>query len=221
MKTRESWGGRRGSNPRHPEPQSGALPAELRPPWEKYKPVLAIIGNQRPAGQSAPQPAKVRRRHLRSPPNARPKCRSLLPQFAECSLFYKLSTSQVFSAAAEFAVRACDRVNRSFVDFRDFRSPPLSPYVCHLFAWGGSSHLMMVKSRRVYSESSAKIANFANSSQAPAETWHGRSVNANAANFKEFSATSEFSGFASSVSKKIVGAPSLAGLGSRIALRPS
>jgi hypothetical protein len=26
------WGGRRGSNPRRPESQSGALPAELRPP---------------------------------------------------------------------------------------------------------------------------------------------------------------------------------------------
>lgn len=27
------WGDRRGSNSRHPEPQSGALPTELRPPW--------------------------------------------------------------------------------------------------------------------------------------------------------------------------------------------
>ena len=26
------WGDRRGLNPRHPEPQSGALPTELRPP---------------------------------------------------------------------------------------------------------------------------------------------------------------------------------------------
>ena len=26
------WGERRGSNPRHPGPQPGALPAELRPP---------------------------------------------------------------------------------------------------------------------------------------------------------------------------------------------
>lgn len=26
------WGERRGLNPRHPEPQSGALPTELRPP---------------------------------------------------------------------------------------------------------------------------------------------------------------------------------------------
>ena len=26
-------GGRRGSNPRHPEPQSGALPTELQPPF--------------------------------------------------------------------------------------------------------------------------------------------------------------------------------------------
>ncbi len=28
------WGDRRGSNPRQPEPQSGALPTELRPPFE-------------------------------------------------------------------------------------------------------------------------------------------------------------------------------------------
>ena len=27
-----SWGGRRGSNPRQPESQSGTLPTELRPP---------------------------------------------------------------------------------------------------------------------------------------------------------------------------------------------
>ena len=28
-----TWGERRGSNPRHPGPQPGALPIELRPPW--------------------------------------------------------------------------------------------------------------------------------------------------------------------------------------------
>ncbi len=28
----KTWGERRGSNPRHPGPQPGALPAELRPP---------------------------------------------------------------------------------------------------------------------------------------------------------------------------------------------
>src|SRR5215467_8934684 len=27
------WGGRRESNPQQPEPQSGALPVELLPPW--------------------------------------------------------------------------------------------------------------------------------------------------------------------------------------------
>ena len=33
MKSRRGkWGDRRGSNPRQPEPQSGALPTELRPP---------------------------------------------------------------------------------------------------------------------------------------------------------------------------------------------
>ena len=30
--TTKTWGERRGSNPRHPGPQPGALPAELRPP---------------------------------------------------------------------------------------------------------------------------------------------------------------------------------------------
>ena len=29
----DQWGGIRGSNPRHPEPQSGALPTELIPPY--------------------------------------------------------------------------------------------------------------------------------------------------------------------------------------------
>ena len=31
------WGGRRDSNPRHSEPQSDALPTELRPPYETDK----------------------------------------------------------------------------------------------------------------------------------------------------------------------------------------
>ena len=32
--TKVDWGDRRGLNPRQPEPQSGALPTELRPPKE-------------------------------------------------------------------------------------------------------------------------------------------------------------------------------------------
>ena len=32
LSTKKYWGERRGSNPRHPGPQPGALPAELRPP---------------------------------------------------------------------------------------------------------------------------------------------------------------------------------------------
>jgi hypothetical protein len=32
------WGGIRGSNPRHPEPQSGALPTELIPPYNAWSP---------------------------------------------------------------------------------------------------------------------------------------------------------------------------------------
>ena len=34
------WGGRRGSNPRHQEPQSCALPTELRPPYQLLVPEL-------------------------------------------------------------------------------------------------------------------------------------------------------------------------------------
>ena len=40
-----NWGGRRDSNPRRPESQSGALPAELRPPSSYSRPGMA-----RPAG---------------------------------------------------------------------------------------------------------------------------------------------------------------------------
>lgn len=48
------WGGRRGSNPRHPEPQSGALPAELRPPYNQkyckhYRDALAGRSNAGPS----------------------------------------------------------------------------------------------------------------------------------------------------------------------------
>ncbi len=38
----EKWGERRGSNPRQPESQSGALPAELRPPFNRYCPTRTI-----------------------------------------------------------------------------------------------------------------------------------------------------------------------------------
>lgn len=34
---KENWGDRRGSNPRQPVPQTGALPTELRPPTEDVK----------------------------------------------------------------------------------------------------------------------------------------------------------------------------------------
>ncbi len=38
------WGERRGSNPRPPEPQSGALPAELRSPEEKSVLIIEFAG---------------------------------------------------------------------------------------------------------------------------------------------------------------------------------
>ena len=38
---RERWGGIWGSNPRHPEPQSGALPTELIPPHVTLSPLKA------------------------------------------------------------------------------------------------------------------------------------------------------------------------------------
>ena len=53
------WGERRGSNPRHPGPQPGALPAELRPPclltWlmirqkipKVFSPYLRVIREER------------------------------------------------------------------------------------------------------------------------------------------------------------------------------
>src|SRR4029077_20459197 len=54
------WGGRRGSNPRPLEPQSSALPAELRPPRGQ-----APRGGDGPRGAAAarrPRPACVPRR---------------------------------------------------------------------------------------------------------------------------------------------------------------
>ena len=40
------WGERRGLNPRHPGPQPGALPAELRPPRHSWVivPVTEVLG---------------------------------------------------------------------------------------------------------------------------------------------------------------------------------
>ena len=40
------WGERRGLNPRHPGPQPGALPAELRPPRHSrvIVPVTEVLG---------------------------------------------------------------------------------------------------------------------------------------------------------------------------------
>ena len=39
----DEWGGRWGSNPRQPESQSGALPAELRPPLIVLSGVLSSL----------------------------------------------------------------------------------------------------------------------------------------------------------------------------------
>ena len=40
------WGDRRGLNPRQPEPQSGALPTELRPPYYNWNFMHAVYKNQ-------------------------------------------------------------------------------------------------------------------------------------------------------------------------------
>ncbi len=40
------WGDRRGLNPRQPEPQSGALPTELRPPYYNLNFMHAVYKNQ-------------------------------------------------------------------------------------------------------------------------------------------------------------------------------
>ncbi len=46
----EKWGDRRGSNPRQPESQSGALPTELRPPQKKiyqFGELVILLRNKR------------------------------------------------------------------------------------------------------------------------------------------------------------------------------
>ena len=58
---RSFWGGRRGSNPRHPEPQSGALPAELHPPHMpcphgKFTDLFRSRGSWYARGDSNPWP---------------------------------------------------------------------------------------------------------------------------------------------------------------------
>ena len=46
---RFQWGGIWGSNPRHPEPQSGALPTELIPPNNGLLSCILMLQNQSPA----------------------------------------------------------------------------------------------------------------------------------------------------------------------------
>ena len=60
------WGGRRDSNPRHSEPQSDALPTELRPPYEKGMAKMGHKGNGTPEGTRTPDP--LLRRQLLYPP---------------------------------------------------------------------------------------------------------------------------------------------------------
>ena len=54
------WGGRRDSNPRHSEPQSDALPTELRPPYKRTRgcageePPAALIEMARQEGLEPP-----------------------------------------------------------------------------------------------------------------------------------------------------------------------
>ena len=43
----EKWGGRPGSNRRQPEPQSGALPTELRPPQILVMRFYSVLGGLR------------------------------------------------------------------------------------------------------------------------------------------------------------------------------
>ena len=45
---RFQWGGIWGSNPRHPEPQSGALPTELIPPYLSARQAVRPIKNSKP-----------------------------------------------------------------------------------------------------------------------------------------------------------------------------
>ena len=48
------WGGRWDSNPRQPEPQSGALPTELHPPYR-----MALENDGTPEGTRTPDPLPV------------------------------------------------------------------------------------------------------------------------------------------------------------------
>ena len=48
----KKWGERRGSNPRHPGPQPGALPAELRPP-------CSLVGRSLPCDQVKYKTAQI------------------------------------------------------------------------------------------------------------------------------------------------------------------
>ena len=59
------WGGIWGSNPRHPEPQSGALPAELIPPYRPRK--LRIVSLPRQARKLAPSAARPPKNESASP----------------------------------------------------------------------------------------------------------------------------------------------------------
>ena len=42
MMSQKIWGERRGLNPRQPDSQSGALPTELRPPYETIQEALEV-----------------------------------------------------------------------------------------------------------------------------------------------------------------------------------
>ena len=103
------WGERRGSNPRPPEPQSGALPTELRSPQEKLLADPLIIEPPQTGGQFTARSAR------RSGPGGS----AILSVFAVPAVF-------LFPSVLRFL-----RFLRSFVlaFLRSFRSTRFCPFL--------------------------------------------------------------------------------------------
>ena len=87
------WGERRGSNPRPPEPQSGALPTELRSPQEKLLADPTIIEPPQTGGQFTARTAR------RSGPGGS----AILSVFSAFAVFSVSAVFAVFSVLVVFA----------------------------------------------------------------------------------------------------------------------
>ncbi len=103
---KNEWGGRWGSNPRQPESQSGALPTELRPPYQiplarparLERATLALEGRcsiQLSYGRNAVLTKNGRGREIRTPDPLLPKQlryqAALYPDWSYFTHFIKLA----------------------------------------------------------------------------------------------------------------------------------